>query len=191
MRFNEIKMLTYLYSGNIGWQDSLCPLFFSKVMELKLNSQLRPQRAAFSFALAPWVEKFYQKKKKNLHDCWKRISFSSTFRSSSCYGGGHCIYLFPIVFIFWFILSKNMCTPASAFMHGRTFPQQFPAPDVWLLAFQVGTAPVSSCSHLLKWIFAQYWLALNPQQCLSFACGIQGSSLLGMPGEAGRKKDWM
>lgn len=32
-------------------------------------------------------------------------------------------------------------------------------------------SPFLPCSHLLKWIFTLYWLALNPQQWLSFACG--------------------
>lgn len=104
--------------------------------------------------------------------------------SNCCCGGGRFFYLFPTVFIFWFILSNRLCTPGTAFMHGCASPHRFSEPNVWLLAFQVGEAPLSSCSHLLKWIFAQYWLALNPQQCLSFACGIQGSSPGGRLGDA-------
>lgn len=57
-------------------------LHFFMVMELKLNSQMqRPQHAAFfAAALAPRVEKFDQKKrkeKKTLHDCWKGIISSA------------------------------------------------------------------------------------------------------------------
>lgn len=58
------------------------------------------------------------------------------------------------------------------------------------LAFQVGTAFLSTCSHLTKWIFVRRWLALNPQQRLSFACSIQGPSLKETLGDM-RKKDGM
>lgn len=51
-------------------------------------------------------------------------------------------------------------------MYACAFPQQCSEQNIELLAFQVGQVPLSPCSRLLKWIFAQYWLALNPQQCL-------------------------
>lgn len=56
-------------------------------------------------------------------------------------------------------------------------------------AFQVGTAFLSTCSHLTKWIFARCWLALNPQQRLSFACSIQGPLLEETLGDMRKKME--
>lgn len=113
------------------------------------------------FYLYSWIG--YLKASEPLHFLSSSVVISPVFY--------HLIFYF---FASWFTEGSDVW--CAACMHA-CFHDNAPHNTRSFLAYQVGQARLLPCCQLLKWIFAQYWLALNPQRCLSFACGAPGSSL--------------